>query len=123
MEISLNNLCHTKLLLKPPNFKENELIDVVTTSLFKMEKDYKYFEKYMYGLQMAIREFTTRIPGITFLLFIDDTIALDQVLLNRIIKMNNEKLIIIHFSCPIGLVKKGQGHIELFDTLVRFLPF
>ncbi|XWV25473.1 putative ORFan [Tupanvirus deep ocean] len=124
MEPSLDNLCHTKFLLKPPNFKENEKIDVVATSLFRMEKGYKYFEKYMRGLQMAVSEFTKRIPEIKFLLFVDDSIALDPVLLNRIKKMNNGKLIIIHFSCPIGLVNKGRGyHIELFGTLVRFLPF
>jgi len=123
METNVDELCDLKFLLKPSNFNEKELIDVVSTSLFKMQKGYKYFEKYMRGLEMAITEFSKKIPNLKFLLFIDDSISEDPTLFNRIKKMNNGKLIIMHFGCPIGFQGGSLGHIELFGTLVRFLPF
>ena len=127
MEWKIEGICNIKILLKPYDFKENETINVVCTSLFKMRKGYKYFEKYMNGLQLAIPFFTTKIHGMKFLLFIDDSIAKDPILWDRINKMNNEKLIIMHFTCPAyleyKLVGTGRGHTELFGTLIRFLPF
>ena len=123
METDINKLCNIKFLLKPNDFNENELIDVVSTSLFKMEKGYKYFEKYMRGLEMAISQFSKKLPNLKFLLFIDDSIFKDSQLFNRIKKMNNNKLIIMHYSCPIGIQSGSLVHIELFGTLVRFLPF
>lgn len=127
MEWKINGICNLKILLKPSNFVISELIDVISTSLFKMQVGYKYFEKYMKGLQMAIPFFTSKIPNTKFLLFIDDSIVNDPVLFGRIKRMNNNKLIIIHFTCPAYLEFKlkgsGKGHTELFGTLIRFLPF
>lgn len=127
MEWKINGICNLKLLLKPSDFQEKNTIDVVATSLFKMQNGYKYFEKYMKGLQLAIHFFTSKISNIKFLLFIDDSIALDPILWNRIKKMNNNKLIVIHFTCPsyveFKLKGSGKGHTELFGTLIRFLPF
>lgn len=122
MEPNINQLCALKYLIKPSNFNETSLIDVVSTSLFKMQKGYKYFEKYMIGLEMAIRQFSIKIPELKFLLFIDDSIYLEPKLYDRIRRMNNGKLIVMHFSCPIG-ISTDRGHIELFGALVRLLPF
>jgi hypothetical protein len=123
MTTDVNNLCNLKFLLKPSNFNEKELVDVVSTSLFKMEKGYKYFEKYMRGLEMAVNNFSKKLPDLKFLLFIDDSIFKEPILFNRIKKMNNGKLIVMHYSCTIGLQTGSLSHIELFGTMVRFLPF
>lgn len=127
MKPDIDDICNLKIILKPSNFNENELIDVVCTSLFKMQRGYKNFEKYMHGIEIAIPLFTEKIPNINFLLFVDDSITKNSYLMDRITKMNNNKLIIIYFSCSQYLESKlqgtGVGHAELFGTLVRFLPF
>lgn len=124
--MSINTLCNLEYLIKPVDWNENDVYDVVTTSLFKMQQGYKNFEKYMNGLELGVTYFGQKLPEIKFMLFIDETIANDSILFDRIKKMNNGKLIVILFHCPKFLNQidsKNSGHIELFGTMIRFLPF
>lgn len=119
MEIEVDNFCHLKFLLKP--FDPNQKIDIVVTSLFKMEKGYKYFEKYVRGIELASRKFNETYPELYLMLFIDQSIIDDPVTYHRIKRLDNGKLILIQYQCSKYF--ESKRHPELFGTLVRFLPF
>lgn len=122
----MQNLCDIKYLLTPPGFNTTDpasKIDVVVTSLFRMKGGgYKSFDKYLRGLERSIKLFHKHLPKLYFLLYIDDTVIADADLYAAILAMNNQHLFIAHYSCPIGLDAES-GHIELFGSMVRFLPF
>lgn len=123
MQYDINKLCNMKFLIKPKKFNRLKKYNVVSTSLFRMSNGYKNFEKYMKGLKMGIEYFTKNIPDMKYLLFIDSTISADEKLMSRIKSMNNGKLICIEFTCPDYIAQSLCGHVELFGSMIRFLPF
>lgn len=125
MSTSTQNLCQIEYLLTPPAFdlQSSEKVDVVVTSLFRMKGGgYKSFSKYLRGLERSIKLFHKHLPQLYFLLYIDDSVTHDTELYTAIKAMDNKRLFIAHYTCPIGLDAEG-GHIELYGSMVRFLPF
>lgn len=125
MTTDIRDLCNIKYLVLPQNFKPdpNNKVDVFSTSLFRTHiGGYKNFKQYIKGLKQTARYLSKRMPHFYFLLYIDDTIYKSE-LFDVIKRLDNKKLIIAHYSCPIGLHDDPEhGHIDLFGTMVRFIP-
>lgn len=123
MQYDINKICNLKYLIRPKKFHPLKKYDVVATSLFKMTNGYKNFEKYMNGLKLGINYFTNNIPNMYFLLFIDSSISGDSKLMSRIRSIANNKTICVEFTCPDYVATSLCGHVELFGSMIRFLPF
>jgi len=95
-------------------------INVVSTSLFKINNGYRDFSQYINGAKV-LKNFTKKI-GFTLLIFIDDSIYKNEEIYNQL-KENtiDDNTIIIKFNCP-KFKKDKDFHKGLFGTLVRFFP-
>lgn len=112
-----NPLCKFKLLWDHDgNFDRK--IDIVSASFFKMNKYYKNFQIYVTGLKTLVEFIDKNTRGFIMRIFIDDNIMEDKQIM-KILK-SSTKVQIILFDCP--KYKKGNFHIGLFPTLVRFFP-
>jgi hypothetical protein len=119
MEYEIKNFCDfTNLQYERHN---NTKINVVSLSLFKMTQGYKRFDKYINGFDILMKNLVNKLPNFRALLFVDNTIIEDKQLFDRIKRYKQDKLIIIQYHCPRFI--KDKKHIELFGTLMRFLPF
>lgn len=121
MIFSINNICTFEVLIGEIDI--NKKINVVTTSLFMMKYGgYKKFEKYIMGLELFFNIFFNHYPDFKFILFIDNSIIENKEIYNRLINLNkNNKLILIKYRC-YSFMNNGY-HMELFGSLIRFLPF
>lgn len=114
--MEIKELCNLK------NFHLLDNVDVIATSLFKMESGYKDFNKYTEHLESTKKTLNNVFPNSVIALFIDDSIKNDDDLYDKIKKLEGKKFVIIEYSCEKFRNKK-IGHIELFGTLMRMLPF
>lgn len=121
MNFIIENFCKFNNISE--NYKPtNNKINVVSTSLFKMTDGYKDFSKYINGLDNIINNLLERLSNnFKLLLFVDNSILQEPEIINKITKYSREKIIIINYECPRFI--KNNKHIELFGTLIRFLPF
>ncbi|MEM3063208.1 MAG: hypothetical protein QW303_06675, partial [Nitrososphaerota archaeon] len=77
--------------------------------------------KYTCGLEFISKIFLRYFKDFYFMLFIDDSIINNPSIYNQIKNLNSGRFFLVHYKCP-NYISKGK-HIELFGTLVRFLPF
>ncbi|MEM0353997.1 MAG: hypothetical protein QXW79_00310 [Thermoplasmata archaeon] len=117
--MEIDGFCKLEYLGKIPD--TNQKINVIATSLFKMDFGYKSFHKYTCGLEFISKAFLRYFNDFYFMLFIDDSILNNQSIYNQINKLNGGRFFLVHYKCP-KYINDGK-HIELFGTLVRFLPF
>ena len=126
MKWIIENLCEMEFILLPDNYVIGTKCDVVVTSLFKMDTGYKNFNKYMNGLKRAIDLFNTELPELKFMLLIDNSILNNDYIYSEILKMNNSNMFIIKYGCEIAYANnptQKSPHIELFGSMMRFVPF
>lgn len=116
--ISIKNLCQLKYLNNQTII--NESINVVSMSLFKMDKGYKNFEMYIGGFENMIKKYSQYFKDFYIMLFIDDSIINNREIFNRINNIQYNKLILIYYKCPEFMI--SDKHIELFGLFIRFLP-
>lgn len=94
--------------------------NIVSCSFFKMATTgYKDFSSYIDGIKIL---YNHRIKDTDFHLriFIDETIYLDNTIMNELKKLTNIELVL--YSCPNFLIKDKKNHEGLFGTMVRFFP-
>ena len=116
----LNDICTFKILNNKHLIINN--INVIVSVFFKRDKYYKSFDIYIKGLKKVLKfvdsDFTKDNKFI-FIIFIDQHVANDQLLMSFINNCNN--CVPILFECVLFM--KDSYHIDLFGTLVRFFPF
>lgn len=117
MDFKVDDLCDFTDLMRAHKFTKK--VNIISISLFKMEQGYKNFEKYLSGLELICRVLPEKLKKLKIVLFIDDSIINEPEVYNRIKKIRD--LILIKYTCPKFI--KNSRHIELFGTLIRFLPF
>ena len=116
----LNKICTFKILNNEHLIINN--INVIVSVFFKRNEYYKNFDIYIKGLKKVLKfvdsEFT-KDNGFIYILFIDQHVANDPVIMSYINTCNN--CVPILFKCVLFM--KDSYHIDLFGTLVRFFPF
>lgn len=117
MEYLINDICNLNFLNKN-NFSSNKNINIISICFFKMKNHYKNFNIYINGLKKWIKFLKSFKNNYIIRLFIDENVKNDEY----IMKIINESEIIqpILFNCIN--YKKGNFHIDLFATMVRFFP-
>ena len=112
-----NDICEFKLIGNSKYYDKKT--NILSCCFFKMNKHYKNFDIYINGLKKWIKFLESFEHNYIFRLFIDDNIYNDKQIMDIINSTN--KIESILFSCK--KYKKGNYHIDLFATLVRFFPF
>lgn len=95
--------------------------NIFSLSIFKLDQGYKNFDKYLDGLELLAREIPKKFKKFIIILFFDKSIKDQCDIYNRIKKLVSDAFILIEYTCP-QYIQNGK-HIELFGTLIRFLPF
>lgn len=94
---------------------------LVSTSLFRLQGgEYKSFKKYTNGLQTLCKIITTKLPGFSLRIYVDDTILKDHEIHNHL-KRLRPPAEIVRYSCP-RFKDTGNFHKGLFGTLIRYAP-
>ena len=112
-----NDICDFILLDKNDIYKKKR--NMFTTSFFKLEKSYKNFNKYLEGLNNWIHFLNSFEHDYIFRIFIDQNIYNDKNIM-KLLRSDN-KIELVLFKCKN--YKKGNYHIDLFSTLIRFFPY
>lgn len=111
-----NNICK----FTPLNFKIDytKKKNLIVTSLFKMTKGYKNFEKYLTGLHFISNKIIKYNLPFEFRIFIDDTIHRDKKIMKYLNTIKNVQLVLYH--CPTFFI--DDHHRGTFGTILRFFP-
>ena len=110
-----NDICTLKPLFKfNPNIKKN----IIACSFFKMNSHYKDFSLYVEGLEKLYHHVQKRMQGYHLRTFIDSNIYNDKKIMNRLNKLHRMEIVL--FECD--QYKKGNYHMGLFASMVRFFP-
>lgn len=117
-----NEICNFTLL-KKNSYDINKNKNIYSTGLFKIDKPYKSFNKYLKGLDNWINYLEKNSPKDNYVLriFIDESIFEDKGIMR---KLNSCKYIEpVLFNCPNFKSKNNKKyHLGLFGTLTRFFP-
>ena len=102
---------------------KNKKVNVVTSVFFKRGEYYKNFGIYVKGLSKLVRfiddyNYHNRNDRFAFLLFIDHNVLDDSKIMGILNRSKNT--IPVLFKCSEYM--KGDYHLDLFGTLVRFFP-
>lgn len=109
--------------------------NIISVSLFKLQKSYKIFNKYYDGLIILDKNFETYFPGFFLRIYFDNSI-IKQDYNNKIINeeiitywkpllenLKNKKYIqLIKFKCQDFMELNDVCHFGVFGTLVRLIP-
>tara|TARA_Y100000780_G_scaffold162664_2_gene147518 strand:- start:16711 stop:17856 length:1146 start_codon:yes stop_codon:yes gene_type:complete len=117
LEILKNPICKFKILNNKHLLKDGN-IDVICSVFFKLKKYYKHFSIYVNGLSRLINYIEETKHNYKFILFIDQNIKNDKMVMNILYK--SKKTIPILFTCSKYM--KNNYHLDLFGTLIRYFP-
>lgn len=110
-----NNICKFTPLFEINYLKKK---NIIVTSLFKMSKGYKDFDRYLQGIQFAsIQIIKLKLP-FEFRIFIDITIFKDKNIMKFLKNISNVNLILYHCNSFFS----NNFHRGTFGTIVRFFP-
>lgn len=118
----VSDICDLTTLFN--GYKFSKKTNVLTTSIFKMKKGYRDFNIYLNGITLLVETMIRKLPEFKFVLFTDDSVIKESDIFEKIEKLKNKHpndFIIIRYNC-INFIKDNE-HVELFGTLMRFLPF
>ena len=119
MKFITNNICEFEILNNKYLIKKN--INIIVSVFFKRDQYYKNFDIYIKGLKNVLKFADSKFTKDTefiYIIFIDQNIANDKLIMDIINKCNN--CVPILFKCVNFMVNKY--HEDLFGTLVRFFP-
>ncbi|MBA42854.1 MAG: hypothetical protein CMF62_02455 [Magnetococcales bacterium] len=120
-EIFKNPICKFRILNNHHLIKSDEKINVFCSVFFKLKKHYKNFSEYVNGLSKLIDliEKTNSKYNYKYILFIDHHIMNDTEIMKFVYA--SKKTIPILFTCSDYM--KDNYHLDLFGTIVRYIPF
>jgi hypothetical protein len=140
MDILTNNICKLQILSKSHLLFNDDSTpknpNIASGVFFKRDAYYKNFGIYVSGLARTVKfidsynaevdeimkipegERTHSPEKFVFLLFIDQNIRDDRKIMSII--GSSKSTVPVLFTCPVYM--KGNYHIDLFGTLVRFFP-
>lgn len=110
-----NNICSFTVLGKQHLLKKG--VNALVSVFFKRDLYYKNFFIYIKGLQKTL-QFVAKQTKFIYVLFIDENIANDSKIMQIIRRCHN--CVPVLFTCVKYI--KGNYHIDLFGTMVRFFP-
>lgn len=121
IDILINELCTFKIVHNGHLLKKKS--NILSAVFFKRDRYHKNFKIYMNGVEKLVlfeEHWNDNYPHDKFylLIFIDRHIYEDDIVMN--ILKNGRNTIIILFDCMD--YRKGDFHIDLFPTMVRFFP-
>lgn len=117
----VNDTCNFKILNKAHLLRKG--CNIVTSVFFKRDSYYKNFGIYVKGLDNTLRFMDNKDVNpdddkYIFLLFIDQNIADDDKIMQKIDR--NPNTVPVLFTCSKYMV--GRYHVDVFGTLLRFFP-
>ena len=112
-----NSICSFEDIFK--NLPKKK-VNVISTCIFKLDNGYKDFSRYIDGAK-NIKKVANKM-GISFLVFLDDSIYNNKEIYDKLKETTYDKnTIFIKYSCP-KFKRDETFHKGLFGTLVRFFP-
>lgn len=106
--------CNISIIKEYNNRNKN----IISISLFKIKNSHRKFEVYINGLNKMIEIKNKLLSNFSIVLFIDDSIYMDNYEFNKI---KNMDVSIYHYDCPDFKNKEGV-HEELFGMMIRYIP-
>ena len=112
-----NSICKFEDIFKKLPDKK---INVLSTCLFKLEKGYADFNKYLNGAKF-IKETANKL-NFYLLIFLDNSILIENDILKQLREyVDDDKTIFIKYDCP-KFKKDENYHKGVFGTMIRFFP-
>lgn len=120
-----NNICEFEVL-NNRHLLNNKNINCVSSVFFKMNKHYKNFNTYVYGLRKTVSfigDVNRILPSnerFIYILFIDKNIHEDKYVYSTIKACRF--MVPILYKCARYMDDQKKFHVDLFGSLIRFMP-